>query len=402
MDNKEISAISKANEFAAKGDLEQLSAWLKQGNNPNEYDSEGWTPLLKASVRGHHEAVKLLLDNNANIEMEHAVSKALAIHFAGHSGSVDTARVLLDKQPNHMNAIWDLNGHTILLQAAFYGHLALAKFMVERGADTSIPTARGLGPMEMAKQFQNQPMIDILAPYDTPAEKKAENYQKFLRHVAPIIPPGEEEIQKLSDELIQVIESGLAKAATDPASADVTLQTIKDIIEVKHAEVNRLGGKLQQSPLIVVATGNNGFPPNPIVTNLRNNIAKYLLEKGADPAQHEVHPMGVQTIIRACVFNHLDILKMCAQHMTKEALAYNLNEIPIANGLTALHDTVMRATMADTSHFETYLDQTRWCIENGARSDIEDFSGRTQQSIAINAADKEKGKRLLEILLQQH
>ena len=151
-------------------------------------------------------------------------------------------------------------------------------------------------------QFQNETMMDIIRPYDSSKEAKAAYYQTYLDRIAPVVPEDEVEAQKLSDELVAVIENGPKKAAADPGAVQATLDTVKDYIEVKKADVNRLGGLLQQPPLIVAVTGNNGFPPNPDVTRLRNELAAYLLEQGADPTLHENHPMDVQTIIRAAVF----------------------------------------------------------------------------------------------------
>ncbi|MDR0412733.1 MAG: ankyrin repeat domain-containing protein [Dysgonamonadaceae bacterium] len=395
------TSITKGNEFAAQGKMKELDNWLHEGNNPNAYDAEGWTPLLKASVRGQSEAVKLLLENSvspADISLPHAVSKALPIHFAGHSGDIATAKILLEHQPEHLNAVWDLNGHTCLLQAVFYAHAPLTKFLVERGADTSLTTARGLGPMEMAKQFQNQTLIDILAAYDSPPAVKAENYRKYLQRIAPVIDEDELEIQKRSDELIELITSELSAAFTSSSPVEESIGRIRRFADDKKVDVNRLGGVLQQPPLVVTVTGNNGFPTNTKVQELRNSLAAFLLERGADPTLHEVHPMGAHTIIRACVFNHLDILKNCAACISKEQLRDALNEIPVVNGLTALHDTVLRAGTADDLHFEKYLEQTQWCMDCGARSDIEDFSGRTQLSIAEGIAHTERRKRLLKIL----
>jgi ankyrin repeat protein len=396
-------SISVATEYAAMGNMEGLSHWLNAGNNPNAYDENCWTPLLKASVRGHTDCVRLLLENKpfpADPNMPHGISKALPIHFAGHSGSVETAKLLLDKNPDHLNKVWYINGHTILLQAVFYGHLDLAKFLLQKGADTSITTARGLGPMELARQFQNTAIMEIIKPYDCEQEQKASYYKNFLTEIAPEIPDEEKDEQELTDQLLKTIERGLAKTVDNPGTAKETFDSVKNLVEGKKMNVNRLGGPLQQPALIVVVTGNNGFPTNRALAKLRFDLASYLLDKGADPMVHEVHPMGAQTIIRACVFNHLDILRLCAKYMTKEQLTLAINEIPVVNGLTALHDTVLRATMADAEHFEKYLDQARWCMDNGGRSDIEDFSGRTQRNIAENAANKEYSKRLLKVLLK--
>jgi hypothetical protein len=59
---------------------------------------------------------------------------------------------------------------------------------------------------------------------------------------------------------------------------------------------------------------------------------------------HERHPMGAQAVIRACVFNHIDILRSMAV-ICRRRTCRGLNEIPVVNGLTALHDSVLRASM---------------------------------------------------------
>lgn len=391
-------SVSQGIAAARAGDTPGLRAWLDVPNDPNTYAGDGWTPLLWASARGHDEAVRLLLESGADSNQGHRLSQALPIHMAGHSGSVATARVLLDHQPGHLNAVWDLNGHTILLQAVFYDHQELADFLVKRGADTSITTARGLGPMELAAQFQNEKMMDIIRPYDTPAGAKAAYYDAFLKRIAPRIPDSERPAQRVSDRLVHVIENGIKDAAKDAAAVQATLDTVRELVERDKADVNRLGGALQQPPLVVTVTGNNGFPPNAAMAELRNRLAAYLLERGADPALHEKHPMGAQTIIRAAVFNHLDILKDCARYMTPQHLAEAINEIPVVNGLTALHDTVLRASTAAPDQLEGYLEQARWFVAHGGRSDMEDFSGRTQRNIAEQTKDPEVRRRLLAAL----
>jgi len=393
--------IREGIEASRKGDIPGLKAWLREGNNPNGHDPSGWTPLLWAAVRGHHEAVALLLDNEftkADVTLPHRESSALAIHMAGHSGNVRTAEIILNHRPDHLNAVWDLNGHTVLLQAIFYGHLDLARVLLQRGADTSITTARGLGPMELCIQFQNQAMMDLIRPFDSPSEAKAAYYQTYLKRIAPIVPPAEKAAQTLADQLVSTIEDGIKKAMKAPDSVRETLATVKDLVENQGADVNRLGGPLQQPPLIVTVTGNNGLPAVPAVAELRLRLAEYLLARGADSTLHERHPMGAQTIIRAAVFNHLNILKMCAKVLTPEKHTEAINEIPVVNGLTAMHDTVLRATMAASDRFEGYLEQTRWFVENGGRSDIEDFAGITQRNIAERARDPEVRKRLLDVL----
>jgi ankyrin repeat protein len=392
------SAIADGIRAAKSGNLAEVRQWLQAGNNPNQYDASGWTPLLWASARGHSEVVELLLENGADIAMPQRDSGSLSVHMAGHCGDVKTAEVLLRRRPELLDAVWDLNGHTVLLQTVFYGHLDLAGMLLQRKASTAITTARGLGPMELATQFQNQAMIDLLKPYDSPAEAKAAYYQSYLKKIAPVVPAAERGIQALADELVAVIGSGIRQAATDPSAVASTLEKVRELVEVRGADVNRLGGPLQQPALVVTVTGNNGWPAVPAVAQLRNQVAKYLLDHGADPVRRENHPMGAQTVIRAAVFNHLDILKMCAAAISPQRMADAINEYPVVNGLTAMHDTVLRATMAGPDRIEGYLDQTRFFVTHGGRTDIEDFAGVTQRELAFRVKDPEARQRLLDII----
>jgi hypothetical protein len=391
-------ALDLALNAAKTGDIPTLQRWLLEGNDPNQRDDAGWSPLLWASVRGHPEAVILLLDNPgkpADAGLAHGVSGGLPLHLAGQSGDADTVLALLDHNPNQLDIQWDINGHTVLLQAVFYGHQPLARALLERGANTALTTARGLGPMELSKQFQNQPMIDLLGPYDRSATEKADNYKAYLARIAPVIPDDEKPLQELSDRLVAAIETGLKSVVTDSVTVEQVLATVRSLVETSGADVNRLGGPLSQPPLVVVATGINATPK---MADLRLALAQFLLSHGASPSLCEKHPMAVQTIIRAAVFNHLAILRLCAKFMTPQELADGINMVPTVNGLTAMHDTVLRAGMAADDRFEGYLDQVRFFMQNGGRIDMEDYSGITQRQLAERAHDPDHRKRLIDVL----
>ena len=121
--NQDISIV-EAITAARIGNIKSLQSWLEAGNDPNRYDNAGWTPLLWASARGNSTAVNLLLNDQkhpADISMGHRESNALPVHLAGHSGNIETAKTILEHKPEHLNAVWELNGHTILLQGTRWG-----------------------------------------------------------------------------------------------------------------------------------------------------------------------------------------------------------------------------------------------------------------------------------------
>jgi ankyrin repeat protein len=390
-------SIERAVGAAREGETDALRAWLDAGGDPNRHDAEGWTPLLAAAVRGHHEAVALLLDRGADPDLRHRESAALAIHFAGHAGSIAIADRILVLRPAHLDAVWEINGHTLLLQAAFYGYLDLARWALDRGANPAATTLRGLTASDLARQYGNQPMMELLRPYEPDPEAKAAYFKALLASVAPTTPPDELTPQELSDRLVAVIEDGLKRAPQEPGAVEATIAAVRDLL-AQGADVNRLGGPLRQPPLVVAVTGNNGTPASEAMARLRAGVCDVLLEAGADPTRRERHPMGVHAVIRAAVFNHLDILKAMGRHMSRETLSAALNEIPIVNGLTALHDTVLRGSMTTPDRLDGYLDQIRWAVASGAMIDIKDFSGRTQRGIAQATADAERRAQLLEAL----
>lgn len=383
---------------AKAGDIAGIGQWLAAGGAIDGYDADGWTVLLRAASRGHAELVGALLEAGADPKQGHKLSAMLPVHVAAQAGDVATVAKLIDAAPDTLDAVYDINAHTPLLQAAFYDHPDLADYLAKRGADTAMTTARGLGALELALQFQNERMAAIIRPFDKPQAEKARAYAVYLARIAPRIAPGEEGAQEKANRLVATIETGLKQAAADLATVDATLAAVRDLVEKEGADVNRLGGGLQQPPIIVAVTGNNGFPPSEAMARLRLELVRYLIARGANPLGREEHPMGAQPVIRAAVFNHLDILKLISEHCSAQDYADAINEIPLVNGLTAMHDSVLRASTAAPDRLPGYLAQIEWFVTHGGRSDLEDFSGTTQRQLAERAGDGSARDRIIAIL----
>jgi hypothetical protein len=389
--------VADAIALARAGDVGGLQRWLAAGGNPDQYDLQGWTPLLAAATRGQAPAAQWLVTNpyrKADLSMPHAVCGALPIHFAGQSGDMATAAALLSADPHQLNKVWDLNGHTLFLQAVFFNHPELSAYALEQGADTTITTACGLGGMELAAQFQNRAIMDIIRPFDSPVGEKKSYFDAYLRRIAPVVPARDEATQDRSDKLVRMIEAGLQQAATDGDVARPR-DEVCQFIDAHGVDVNRLGGPLGQPPLVVVATGSDGEPASPARAALRSELARALLERRADPRVCERHPMGVDTISHAAVFNHRGTLEAISTAMTAEQLADALNHRASVNGMTALHVTVLGATTASPDRLEGYLDQVKWLVANGADVEVEDYCGITQRALAEKVADPPCRQRLL-------
>jgi len=400
-------------ESARRGDNEAVRDWLRNGGNPNDYALDGFNLFLAAAAIGNTDVIRMLLLEGVG---PHKVDPALplkdphrpnyrtnilAAHLSVQKGDVASTLLLLSKNPEQLHARIEVNGHTPLLQAAFYGHVELAKSILgnlgsilPQGADIeketlrlfSETTVRGLNATQLARQFQNQAMIDVLKPFDkSTAEARQADTTALLKAIpgGPRNPEAGTTAQEASEKVFAVITSGLTKVAAleEPERSTAITSFIGELKEATknpNFDPNRLAGELLQTPIIAAVTGTNA---NEGVARLRREIVDILLEKGADPDKEEMYPMAVDAVIRAAVFNHLDILKRFEAVMKPGAMKQALNRKPAVNGLTALHDSVLRAATGSAD----YLEQISWARGLGAAADIPDHTGRTQRDFAAAA-----------------
>jgi hypothetical protein len=334
--------------------------------------------------------------------------------MAGQSADLPTVKTILCSKPQHVFEVATVNGHTLLLQAAFYGqkkHHELASYLLrEIGQILSIPkqdhtaveaarkrlltatNVRGQNPLALSKAYDIRPMIELFEEFDsTTEEERSQYYHRLLNKIAPPPPRNsiEAQVQKLTEGLITVIQRGLDQAQLAPSDASATSSddqhTLTDVDRCLSAEglqINRLGGPLQRTPLIVACTGTDA---NDRMKTLRAAIVDRLMDHRADPLIHEVHAMGVNAIVRSAVWGHIYLLERFATVLDPNVLAGALNEKPLVNGFTALHDSVLRALSARGHLLDKYLAQIKWLVGHGADYNIEDHSGRTQKTIALEA-----------------
>jgi hypothetical protein len=386
---------------ARGGDTTALRAWLAAGGDPDLVDADGWTVLTAAASRGHVDAVRLLLHPDvdaapvADPGIRYAPADALPVYLAAQAGDLETVRLLLAAAPEQLHARSSVNGHTVLLQAAFYGksrHLELARFVLDHAAELAgrpaaanreeqaqllaATNVRGYNALGMQDLWHNQPMKDLLLGYydgDAASERGRDIERRrtgyFAALLLEIAPP-----QLLTERLLAAIAEHLE--APDPGPG---LARIEAILAQPAFEIDRLGGDLQMSPLVAAITGTD-------VGNLeraarRHALARRLLEAGADPTVRERHPMAVGAVIRASVLNNFGLLQLIAEFITPEAFAAEMNVSPAVNGLTAMHDAVHRALTSPDAELAGHLDQIRWMIRRGASLDIPDNTGQTQRQL---------------------
>ena len=116
-----------------------------------ERNGQGWTPLMKASWRGHDEMVTLLLKCGARLE--DVCFGGTALMFAVDQKRVSTSELLLQSgaDPNHVR---QGDGCTPLQWAVQERSLPLASLLLEHGASVTLADpATGYNPLHRAATY---------------------------------------------------------------------------------------------------------------------------------------------------------------------------------------------------------------------------------------------------------
>jgi ankyrin repeat protein len=144
--DNQITALHVAAQNNANPEIVKLL--LKAGANPNAKDSLiCGTPLLGATLGGHVENARLLLDAGADLWQKFTPGRTL-LHVAAQNGTRELIRLFIEKglDPNAL----DEKGSTAASWAAQNGHVEAIELMLELGMDVDKSDINGRTPLLMA------------------------------------------------------------------------------------------------------------------------------------------------------------------------------------------------------------------------------------------------------------
>lgn len=117
---------------------------LKKGADVNQITGTGQTVLCAASMLGKTNAVKVLIDNGAQL-LDSCVVSAVA------NGHADILAMFLDRGKNP-NLLTGDSQDTLLHLAVRSGYVDVTELLVTRGADPKIKNEDGQTPRDLAVQ----------------------------------------------------------------------------------------------------------------------------------------------------------------------------------------------------------------------------------------------------------
>jgi ankyrin repeat protein len=144
---------------ARLGCTDILEAVLKQGNSdvnaqnrnrwlPSENKDEGYTALHEAIENGHNECIRILLEHNADPNIQTNEKRMAPLHQAALRGNHECVRILLKygADANLQNS----EGKTPLAMAVLAHDIASVQILLEHKADPTIKDKEGNSPLSIA------------------------------------------------------------------------------------------------------------------------------------------------------------------------------------------------------------------------------------------------------------
>ena len=145
---------------AEKGDIEAAKMFISEGININACDNEGQSALMRASLFGHNEMVRLLLDKGADIKIRNKETQSTALMEAVAGNHADVIRLLAQNGADVNER--DVLNRTPLHVACMWGFIEVADTLIELGSNTDALDMTDQTPLMVAEQNGNTKIVEFL------------------------------------------------------------------------------------------------------------------------------------------------------------------------------------------------------------------------------------------------
>jgi len=144
------------NQAVLEGNLEGVRTALARGGDLDERFPivgklwDGHTPLLIASLRGHVDIVRELIERGADVNAIEPVFGAVPLHKATYNGHTEITRLLVKAKGVNLDYQGPANGYTPLHDALWHAYPDSAQPLIDAGARLDIVAYDGKLPVDIA------------------------------------------------------------------------------------------------------------------------------------------------------------------------------------------------------------------------------------------------------------
>jgi ankyrin repeat protein len=158
---KRRSSLGPIHQAVMIGDLAGVREGIRNGDDINELDRDGRSPLFISVKDGRLDISSDLIDAGANVNA-HDNNLETPLHFAAREHQMASANLLL-QHGAHVDA-QDSHGNTALSQAVFdsKGRGEMIALLLTHSADKHLKNKHGVSPDELAHSIANYEVSKFL------------------------------------------------------------------------------------------------------------------------------------------------------------------------------------------------------------------------------------------------
>src|SRR3990167_2982293 len=113
-------------------DIESVQQLIHYGEEINQIDEYGFTPLIEAAIVNNIELSKLLLNYHADPNQQDAVG-GTALHWAAENNNIELCKLLLNHHANPNS--YNFSAQSVLVMPMLRGQKPLRQMLIKAGAD---------------------------------------------------------------------------------------------------------------------------------------------------------------------------------------------------------------------------------------------------------------------------
>ena len=304
--NNRLSALMMA---SSNGHIEVVKLLLDNGAKVNIKANNGLSALMIASGDGHTKVVKILLDNRAEVDMQ-SNNRLSALMMASINGHNEVVKLLLEHGAKI--DMQDNDGESALLTSSANGHIEVVKLLLELRASIAnieIQNNAGQTSLIIASANGHNEVVKFLLEHGAKVNMQENNRLSALMlaskngHIAVV--------KLLLDNGANVnMQTSKGVCALIMASIQGHIEVVKCLLEFKaEADLHPIENvdllsniNVDLQSIIFDNCNTGGLLIDPA------NMAKLIY------ANHNKHKISFSPLLVACVFRHIEIVRLLLDH----------------------------------------------------------------------------------------